>query len=182
MSPLATIRNWLRPAPEQLVARRLFDAVMSEARRPEYYMTGGVADTVDGRFDLVVLHLFLVMRRLKSEGAEGRDLGQRLFDIAFANFDEALREMGVGDLSVPKKVRKMAEAFYGRVDAYQKAFDGGDAALDEALRRNLYRINPVGEGSVAWARAQIVTFERRLAASTRAVLLTGNVAALEPAA
>lgn len=130
-----------------------------------------------GDFDLVVVHLILALRRLKGEGAAGQDLGQRLLDTAFANFDEALREMGVGDLTVPKRVRKMAEAFYGRVEAYELAFkSGGEAALDDALQRNLYRGKEVSSNSLGWTRSKLVDFARRLDAVSRSDLLTGSIA------
>lgn len=177
MSPLAKIRNWLKPAPEALVARALFTEAMAAARTPEFYMQGGVADSIDGRFDLVVVHLILVMHRLKREGEEGKDLAQRLFDIAFANFDEALREMGVGDLTVPKRIRKMAEAFYGRIEVYEDALaKGGEPAFAEALRRNLYRGKDVSEPALAWTAETVLGFLARLEASTRADLLSGQIA------
>ncbi|MFZ1990919.1 MAG: ubiquinol-cytochrome C chaperone family protein [Alphaproteobacteria bacterium] len=177
MSPLAKIRNWLKPAPEALVARALFTEAMAAARTPEFYLQGGVADSIDGRFDLVVVHLILIMHRLKREGEEGKDLAQRLFDIAFANFDEALREMGVGDLTVPKRIRKMAEAFYGRIEVYEDALaTGGEAAFAEALRRNLYRGKEISEPALAWTAEAILGFLARLEASTRAGLLSGRIA------
>jgi len=176
MSPLAKIKSWLRPSPETLAARALFTTAMSQARRPEFYVQGGVEDSVDGRFDLVVAHLILIMHRLKREGAEGRDLGQRVFDIAFANFDEALREMGVGDLSVPKKIKKMAEAFYGRVETYETALGvGAEAAFADALRRNLYRGKDVSAPALAWSTEAILEFHESLAASSRGELLSGRV-------
>ena len=177
MLALANIRNWLRPAPGVAAARRLYDAIMAASRDASYFIEGGVADTTDGRFDLVLIHLILVLRRLKSEGVEGKDLGQRLFDVAFANFDEALRELGVGDLSVPKKMRKLAEAFYGRVEAYEKALGAhNDAALDEALKKNLYRAAEVKSECIAFARRKILAFAARLDATSRDALLGGTVA------
>lgn len=178
MSPLAKIKNWLRPAPEALVARSLFAQVMTAARTPEFYVEGGVADTIDGRFDLVLVHLILLMHRLKREGAEGRDLAQRLFDVAFADFDEALREIGVGDLSVPKKIKKMAEAFYGRVEIYEGALKaGGEAAFAEALKRNLYRGKEVATPALTWTAKALLQFFARLEACSRDDLLTGKMAA-----
>ena len=180
MSPLAKIRNWLKPAPEALVARALFTEAMAAARTPEFYLQGGVSDSIDGRFDLVVVHLILIMHRLKREGDEGKDLAQRLFDIAFANFDEALREMGVGDLTVPKRIRKMAEAFYGRIEVYEDALtSGGDAAFAEALKRNLYRGAEVSEPALGWTTTAILGFLSRLEASARADLLSGRIAKVD---
>ena len=83
----------------------------------------GVADTIDGRFEMIVLHLFLVLNRLKGEGVE--DLRQNLTDEFFSDMDRSLRELGVSDVAVGKKVRKIAESYYGRVTAYDRALSGG---------------------------------------------------------
>jgi cytochrome b pre-mRNA-processing protein 3 len=116
----------------------LYASLVERAREPVFYAELGVPDTVDGRFELVALHAFLVFHRLKAEHAATKDFAQALFDLMFADFDRALREMGTGDLSVGKEVRRMAQAFYGRATAYEKGLAGGEAALGEALRRNLY--------------------------------------------
>jgi cytochrome b pre-mRNA-processing protein 3 len=116
-------------------AEALYAAIVAAARRPKFYAELSVPDTVDGRFDMIVLHMFLVLRRLKDETPE---LCQNLTDTFFKDMDRSLREMGVGDLSVGKKVRKMAEAFHGRLNAYAKALGQGDTALAESLERNVY--------------------------------------------
>jgi cytochrome b pre-mRNA-processing protein 3 len=119
------------PSPE----RRLYEAIVAAARRPLPYAKWGVPDNIDGRFDMVALHLFLVLDRLKGEAEAFR---QRLVDEFFQDMDRSLREMGVGDLSVGKKVRKMAEAFYGRVGAYSEGMAEGQDKLAAALERNVY--------------------------------------------
>jgi cytochrome b pre-mRNA-processing protein 3 len=116
----------------------LYEQIVAQARRPDFYLEFGVADTVDGRFDMIVLHAWLVFRRLAMEGEKGRALAQEVFDFFFADMDRSLREMGVGDLSVPKKVRRMAEAFYGRAAAYD-AHVHDRQALGAALARNALR-------------------------------------------
>ncbi|MBT3552779.1 MAG: hypothetical protein HOO19_18710 [Rhodospirillaceae bacterium] len=118
---------------------RLYGAIVDQARLPAFYSNCGVPDTVNGRFDLIGLHAYLVMRCLKGMANErGTGLSQRLFDIMFTDMDRNLREMGVGDLSVGKKVKAMAKAFYGRVKAYDEGLAGGPEALEDALRRNLF--------------------------------------------
>ncbi len=118
------------------VADKLLGPTVAQARRPEFYTGLGVADTLDGRFDMIVVHLILVLRRLKAH----RDLAQAIFDGFFADMDQSLREMGVGDLTVPKKIKAMTQAFYGRVEAYSPAVDAGDAdALALAVERNVFR-------------------------------------------
>jgi len=175
MSLFERAKSVFSPSPETRAARRLFASIMVEARRPELYLDGGVPDTIDGRFDLVSLHLYLVLRRLKGEGAAGQALGQRLFDAAFANFDEALREMGVGDLSVGKKIRKMAEAFYGRVEAYEHALASGDeAAFEAALVRNIYRGAAPSPGQLAALAQTVARFRGSIGAAPLAALLDGS--------
>jgi cytochrome b pre-mRNA-processing protein 3 len=169
----------LRPTPEAVAARSLLTWVVGESRRPGYYTQGGVADTVDGRFDLMMLQLFLMLRRLKAEGQAGREMAQRLLDAAFSHLDEALREMGVGDLSVPKKMKAMAEAYQGRASAYETALEAGDeGGFAEALRRNLYRDQDVSEVQLSWTRAEAMRAAERLAAMPGAGLIAGEAPAI----
>jgi cytochrome b pre-mRNA-processing protein 3 len=121
-----------RPLPPE---RAVYEAIVAAARHPKLYAGMGIPDTVDGRFDMIVLHAFLVLDRLKGVEAPFR---QNLVDELFRDMDRSLREMGVGDLSVGKKVRKMAEAFYGRIAAYDKAIDGKGTELALALGRNVW--------------------------------------------
>ena len=118
--------------------RTVYEAIVAAARQEKFYLDYGVTDTLDGRFDMISLHLFLVLDRLRNGDAEVEDFRRRLTDEFFADMDRSLREMGVGDLSVGKKVRKMAEAFYGRVRAYSVALEANDKALTDALARNVY--------------------------------------------
>lgn len=123
-----------RRAPDPSEA--LYGAIVAAARQEHFYADWGVPDTMDGRFDVQVLHMYLVLERLGHFGAEAQSLRQALTDRFFAAMDSALREIGVGDLSVGKKVRKMAEAFFGRVTAYSAAKT--DADLSKSLARNIY--------------------------------------------
>ena len=122
----------------------LYTAIVTQARRPEFYAHCSVSDTVDGRFDLLALHCFLILHRLKQDGAAQGALSQALFDLMFADMDQSLREMGVSDVSVGAKVKTMAAAFYGRIAAYEPSLTD-PAALGAALARNLYRGEPVDE-------------------------------------
>lgn len=130
----------------------LYDAIVAAARQPELFENFELPDTLDGRFDVLVLHLYLVLERLK---AEPEKIKQDLIDYFFLEMDRNLREMGVGDVSVGKKVRKMAEAFYGRVKAYSSGLEQGDATLRVSLQRNVYAgiENPKAQGLVLWVRA-----------------------------
>jgi cytochrome b pre-mRNA-processing protein 3 len=126
----------------------LYAKAVAQARLPVFYADREVPDTVDGRFDLLVLHVFLLLHRLGADGRETKRLSQSLFDLMFADMDRSLREMGVSDMSVGKRVKEMARAFYGRVDAYEPVLDDA-AKLEEALARNLYRGGAVGQPSLA---------------------------------
>jgi cytochrome b pre-mRNA-processing protein 3 len=114
----------------------IYGMIVTQAREPLFYRDLGVPDTVNGRFDLLVLHLWLVLRRLKSvEG--GIDLSQALFDRFCDDMDDNLREMGVGDLTVPKRMQAFGEAFYGRTAAYDFALTAGAEELAQALCKNI---------------------------------------------
>lgn len=124
-------------------AQHLYRFIVTLARTPTFYEEFGVPDTVDGRFELLAMHAFFVMHSLKGGGKPAAVLSQALFDIMFADMDQSLREMGVGDLGVPKHIKRMAKGFYGRAVAYEKALEAGnDKVLKEALRRNLYGTVP----------------------------------------
>ncbi len=116
----------------------LYGTIVAQARLPQLYRDYAVPDTVNGRFDLIVLHLALLLDRLAEDEAL-RGLGQGVFDRFCRDMEHNLREMGVGDLKVPKEMRRMGEAFYGRAQAYRDALAAGsDEALAAALARNIY--------------------------------------------
>lgn len=125
-----------RPASD--AAESLYAAAVAQARRPEFYAGLGVPDTVDGRFDMIALHMFLVLRRLKQAGRPAAEMSQALFDAMFADMDRNLREMGAGDLGVGRRVRAMAEGLHGRIAAYDDGLAGDDVVLAAALRRNVF--------------------------------------------
>ena len=129
-------------------AASLYRSVVAQARRPEFYAAFGVPDSVDGRFDMIALHMFVLLHRLKSDPAAA-ELAQSVFDMMFVDMDRSLREMGVGDLGVGRRVRAMAEGLYGRIAAYEAGLAADDPALAAALRRNLYGTLHDGPSSVA---------------------------------
>lgn len=141
-----TFFSWLkRSDPDRAAAGRVYDAIVAAARQPEYYADLGVPDTIDGRFDLIVLHAMLVMRRLRTEGEAGARLAQTVFDHMFRDMDRSLREIGIGDMSIGKHVKRMARAFYGRAARYEQGLDGADELLRDALAANLYRAGAAPE-------------------------------------
>jgi cytochrome b pre-mRNA-processing protein 3 len=131
----------------------LYGAIVAQARSPTFYIGFGVPDTVEGRFDLIVLHLVLVLRRLGGAGQRGADLGQRLFDAFCRDLDGNLREMGVGDLAVPKRMRRFGEAFYGRQAAYVAALAAEDPQdFEKALARNILQAEGIDDRAARLAR------------------------------
>jgi cytochrome b pre-mRNA-processing protein 3 len=118
--------------------RALYGVIVAQARAPSFYAAYLVPDTVGGRFDMIVLHLALLLRRLRREPAELGALGQSVFDLFCTDMDHSLREMGVGDLAVPKHMRRLGEAFYGRALAYARALDVEGGELAPILARNVF--------------------------------------------
>jgi cytochrome b pre-mRNA-processing protein 3 len=164
-----------RANPVRDAAELAYRRVVEQARQPGFFLDGGVPDTLDGRFELICLHAFLYLHRLKSERPRSAPLGQRFFDTMFADFDRSLREMGTGDLSVGRHVKRMAKAFYGRIAAYEAGLAADDSVLQPALARNLYgTAKPAPDQLKAMAdytRREAARLDRQDAAS----LLAGGV-------
>lgn len=134
------LRRLFASRPEKKTAETLYRAIVDAARQPALYGDDAVADTLEGRFELVVLHTALVMLELRrSPDSQAKAVSQALFDIMFDDFDAAMRELGVGDSAVGKKIRFMAEGFYGRAQALEAALEAGDEGreLQQVLARNL---------------------------------------------
>jgi cytochrome b pre-mRNA-processing protein 3 len=128
----------------------VYGMIVAQARSPEFYRGYGVPDTVTGRFDMIVLHVVLVLRRLRGLSASANlpPLGQQIFDRFCQDMDDNFREMGVGDLAVPKEMKRVAEAFYGRAAVYEAALGDDDGAgLARALARNVYDTAEPGPGA-----------------------------------
>jgi cytochrome b pre-mRNA-processing protein 3 len=193
------ILKLFRPSSPAHSIRDLYGAIVAQAREPAFYSAYGVPDTVQGRFDLIVLHLVLVIAQIGREAGEqvlpqvlpqplpqalpnegaARAIGQQLFDTFCRDLDDNLREMGVGDLAVPKKMRSFAEAFYGRQAAYVAALAATDRReLENALARNIFDDAKSGEGTVrlaAYVRAALAQFGQQGQSAFEAALLRGRV-------
>jgi cytochrome b pre-mRNA-processing protein 3 len=126
-----------RPARDSIFAA-LYGTIVAQARSPSFYCGYGVPDTVSGRLDMIVLHLVLVLQRLKQLSPSAQLVGQEVFNLFCRDIDHNFREMGVGDLAVPKEMRRVGEAFYGRAGIYEAALKGDAAVLVLALERNVY--------------------------------------------
>ncbi|MFN4089243.1 MAG: ubiquinol-cytochrome C chaperone family protein [Alphaproteobacteria bacterium] len=166
-----------RKDPNEAPARALYRAAVEQARQPVFFVECEVPDTLDGRFETIALHVFLLLRRLGSEDgrkAEAQGLAQALFDTMFLDMDENLREIGVGDLSVGKKVKEMARALYGRIAAYEDGLAGDDAQLEDAVRRNLYGTVEPGGAAVRAVAVYLRRAEAAITAQPLAALLAGE--------
>ncbi|HXR85401.1 MAG TPA: ubiquinol-cytochrome C chaperone family protein [Stellaceae bacterium] len=148
--PLASL---FRRNPYRHQAYAAYTSIVEQARTPDFFLRFEVPDTLDGRFEMIALHMFLVLNRLKAEHAATDEFAQALFDAMFADLDRGLREMGATDMGVGKRVKEMATGFYGRVAAYEKGLTGDDATLTEALKRNLYgTVQPTAQSLSAMVR------------------------------
>ena len=126
--------TWFRqPARLSRTATELYGAVVAQARNPAFYADGGIPDTAEGRYELIVLNLFLVLERLNRAGAAAQDLSRRLIETFVTDMDDNLREMGVGDLSVPRKVKRAAGGIYERGALYRRALTRGEAASEQGI-------------------------------------------------
>jgi cytochrome b pre-mRNA-processing protein 3 len=125
-----------RSSPQARLVQALYSQVNAQARQPVFFRELRVADTIDGRFDMVALHAWLVLTRLKAAGLDA--VARQLMDAIFVGFDEALRDLGNGDMGMGPRMKKLGNAFNGRLHAYEAA-GGDEAALAEAVRRNVYR-------------------------------------------
>ena len=156
VNPLKLFR---KKGPEK-TARALYAAAVTQARQPWFYTDQGLPDTPEGRLEAVMLHVYLILHRLK-EGAEGgaEAVAQALFDVLFEDMDQSLREMGVGDAGVPRRIKAMVEAFMGRIAAYDHGIEAGldadETALKDALKRNFYRTSTPGEHEVSALAAYV---------------------------
>ncbi|HEY7246590.1 MAG TPA: ubiquinol-cytochrome C chaperone family protein [Xanthobacteraceae bacterium] len=162
------IFRWFAPTPRHLSIPSLYGAIVAQARRPAFYQLYRVPDTVTGRLEMILLHMVLVLRHCQQLDAgkrdlrglrDLRDLGQRLFDHFCSDMDDNMREMGVGDLAVPRKMRRIGDAFYARQAVYGAALaHGTNDDLSAALARCVYR----GPGATQ-AAARLADYSRRAA-------------------
>lgn len=178
-----SLKSLFKSNPDTDTARILYGETIHAARRHDFFSAMGVPDTPEGRFEILSLMAFLVLRRLKTE-PEAKDVSQAFFDVMFDDIDANLRELGVGDISVGKKVKKLAESFYGRIKAYEEALavEGNDQ-LCHALTRYPYRNTDPVHGNITRLAAHVRTEDAHLAAQGTEDLLSAKIsfAAIAPA-
>lgn len=134
-----------KPRPQLVAARRLYADAVAAARRPAFYTRLGVADSREGRFELYGLHVYLLMDRLKGEGEAAQETSQHLVEALVTGLDDAFHELGVGHVAVPKRVKKLAGAFMGRVQAYDQALAlPEDHVLSGLIARTVYGADGAG--------------------------------------
>ncbi len=165
-----------RPAHER-TGFELYGAAVAAARDPALFETFGVPDTLEGRFEAIALHVAVLVRRLRRDpDPRGAALAQAVFDAMFADMDTNLREMGVGDMSISRRVKNMWEAFHGRAKAYEAPLEAADApGLAAALARNVWRgAVPEDDARPARLAAVALNADRALAAQPIDALLAGR--------
>lgn len=153
----------------------LYGQIVAAARRPTLFLQGGAPDTVMGRFETLALHVALVLRRLRQLPTPADSIAQDLVDRFFAGLDDAMRQIGIGDVSVPKKVKALGKAFYGRAGAYDAALAEGAAeeALAEAIARNILD-RPEDAAAASFLAADARACAGRLAEADLAAILAGE--------
>jgi cytochrome b pre-mRNA-processing protein 3 len=170
------LRHLRRQNRHERAGFELYATGVAAARDPYFYARLAVPDTLDGRFDLIALHAFLLVHRLEDAPEPGPALAQAVFDAMFSDMDINLREIGVSDLSVGKRVKAMWEAFHGRANAYTAALEAGDrSALEAALERNVWRGAKSPTGSAAALARLALAQDACLAAQNMAALTAGKV-------
>lgn len=134
------LKRLFKPRPAVAAGRALYAQTVAQSRNPTLYVDLGAPDTPEGRFEIYSLHVYLLLERLKGQGPLATETAQALFDTYVSALDHALRELGVGDLSVGKKIRKLGEAFYGRINSYEAALAAlpDTGPLDALIGRTVY--------------------------------------------
>lgn len=158
-------------------AEKIYDAIVAQSRNPAFYLRCGVPDTLSGRFDMLVIHMFVVLQILKLGGREGQLLAQEIVEAFIREMDTMVRDLGVSDRNVPKEVRKIAQLFYGQLLAYSTALQRGDT---KGLANEVWKSFQSGEGSSASIAAEAIsTYMRQAIKNIQEMplnmLLQGNI-------
>lgn len=170
------LQRLFKGASERRSVEQVYEAIVDQARDPAFYLEFGVEDAFEPRFELLILHAHLVIRRLSREGGRPARFAQRLFDVLAFDMDRTLRSMGVGDMSVGKKVKDMMRAYYGRTAAYEDGLASGDRdRLEQALARNVFGLEAPADGCRRLA-GYVVASSEALSAQSVDRILAGEVA------
>ena len=167
--------------PKQDSIASLYGTIVAQARSPIFYRAYGVPDTTTGRLEMILLHTFLFCRRMQSNQEVVRILGQRVFDLFCSDMDGNLREMGVGDLAVPRQMQQIGEAFYGRSAVYEPALAAGnEQRLAEALMRNVFSSGAQQPDGPRRLVAYVIAASRNIAGQEDAGLVAGKISFPDP--
>lgn len=159
----------------QAIMTRQYDALTRVSRQPVFFLDYGMPDTVMGRFEMVAIVMILFFRRTSKSPTSGQQLAQEIVDAFFQDLDHSIRELGIGDVGVPKRMKKFAGMFYGRLESYSRAMEAGDeTGLAEALRRNIHPEKPDAPDMLAMARYMLEA-EKTLAAVAEDDIATGSL-------
>jgi cytochrome b pre-mRNA-processing protein 3 len=161
---------------DRAAMRPLYESIIAQARQPDWYQAGAVADTIDGRFDMMNAVLALVLIRMEALGEPAQDPSVRLTEMFVEDMDGQLRELGIGDIVVGKHIGKMMSALGGRLGAYRVAL-AGDAPLAPVLERNLYRGAPVAAEALAFVEGKLLALRAQLSGASLDTLMAGKLAA-----
>ncbi len=157
-------------------AERLHEDIIAQSRQPLFYAQLGVPDTMLGRYEMVCLHAYLVLTRLNRESEEGHQLAQTLHNLIFDDFDVALREAGLGDMGVGKRIKKLARNLHGRISVYEAGLASDDEELEAILRRNMYASVEPDASQVAGMIAYIKAARQEMDACSGEAMFAGNPA------
>jgi cytochrome b pre-mRNA-processing protein 3 len=161
----------LSRSPNRAVVDALYEQIVAAARQPRFYADWGVPDTPSGRFEMLSLHMFLFLHRARQSGAALEAVAQELVDDFFTDMDHSLRELGIGDLGVPKRMKKLARMFYGRANSYGKALEAGDRQeLADAIARNVAPDDPDWKGGTFLADYLVAAYDGLRAREDEAIL------------
>lgn len=161
--------------PYEQAVHSVYSKALENSRNKQFYLEYDVPDTFDGRFDLLLLHVFLVFNRMLKESAvKADDFNQALFDETFKDMDQTLREMGIGDMGVPKHMRKMMKAFNGRMHSYQSAIK--EKTLSFALKNNLYGTTPdVAPDAILKMEQKVLQMQEHLQKQSVEDIVSGKI-------
>ncbi len=157
--------GWIANRNRERIVERVYAEIVAQARQPAFYEQSGVPDTMEGRYEMMVLHVFLLLNRLRDADEKARDAAQAVCDHFFLEMDRAMREMGVGDLTVPKKMKKIAALYASRSQTYGDALSGEvDSRLAKALAKAIFDDETkldAGEALATYVRTSVTTLASR---------------------
>lgn len=165
----------------QAIVERQYAALTAAGRHPAFYTSHDVPDTVMGRFEMISVMLILYFRRTASSARSGQEIAQEIVDAFFEDLDHSIRELGIGDLSVPKRMKKLAGMFYGRLESYAKALgDHDEAALASALKRNFHPASKDEALSMVKLARYMIAAEQALAGVSEEAIESGSLSMPSP--